>query len=708
MRANYLDLPLVNMQKLISGIKKQSRSSGRWLRWRGCRRLSKAIILRKLVAVFLLVSTLTPAMVSALGVGAADVQSRLGQPLQVSIPVFNIVNPDALEMTVTADMFGGDPEKTLRARLDRTNNQLAVKVFTEWPVMEPYVAFNLELRDGSVRQAKDFVLLLEFQPGNVTASDPLRVRQEQDVATPAPQNSVAVEQAYSGNTSTYSTATAAQSSNSASSNNSNTLMGPYDWASSGQIPESFGAVLDGQSLWRVARRINQAMGVSVEQMMVALYNANPDAFYSDSIDSLKAGSYLTIPGEQTVRSVSEREAMQIIEGLASPSSLQAPSSEPVAEVTELAVTAPKSEAVVEVEEINEPAVEASESTVVETLVEPVEEQLFVIGDSQDLAAVGAGSATPSVANPGQVNDQQSIIDSLSQTIGDLMRDNVDKEQRLQAMDERLKALETTLDNVGLAQADGQATPLAPIESESAGSRWWLWLLPVLGAIGIWLGLRARGNINAPQTELFVDRDDEVEQHSIHVVGDEMESQGFEEYYSDTDFSVMRSQRSQNPAEEKDENDIEGVSYHEFEDEFVHRSAGASIGSEEEVDEPYETPVLEVSEEEAAELEVAEHTIEFDTSNVAEFPNSAKQSLDEALDTYLEEKDFTAAREALDDARGNELDEANYHFQRLRILLEKNDEHGFYEYFNLVENKFQDVDRDLQMDLANLVSKLNQR
>ncbi len=702
MRANYLDLPLVNMQKLISGIKLQSRSSSRW---REYLKLSKAIILRKLVAVLLFVGVLTPALVSALGVGAAEVQSRLGQPLQVSIPVFNIVNPDALDMTVTAEMFGGDPEKTLRARLDRTNNQLAVRVFTDWPVMEPYVAFTLELRDGSVRQSKDFVLLLEFQPGNVTASDPLRVRQEQDIATPAPQNSVAVEQVYSGNT---STAPAAQSSIPASNNNANTLMGPYDWASSGQIPESFGAVLDGQSLWRVARRINQAMGVSVEQMMVALYNANPDAFYSDSIDSLKAGSYLTIPGEQTVRSVTERQAMQIVEDLASQSGSQSSRSEPVAEVTEVAVTAPTSEAIVEVEEIDEPVIEASEPKVVETLVEPAEEQLFVIGDSQDLAAVGAGSATPSVANPGQVNDQQGIIDSLSQTIGDLMRDNVDKEQRLQAMDERLKALETTLDNVGLAQADGEATPLAPIESESAGSRWWLWLLPVLGAIGIWLGLRARGNINAPQTELFVDRNDEVEQHSIHVVGDEMERQGFDEYYSDTDFSVMRSQRSQYPAEEKDENDIEGVSYHEFEDEFVHRSVGTPIGSEEELEEPYETPVLEVSEEEAAELEVAEHTIEFDTSNVTEFPSNAEQSFDEVLDAFLEEKDFAAARQALDDARGKELDEANYHFQRLRILLEKNDEHGFYEYFNLVENKFQDVDRDLQMDLANLVSKLNQR
>ena len=102
-------------------------------------------------------------------------------------------------------------------------------------------------------------------------------------------------------------------------------MGPYDWAVAGQVPEEFGPVLDGQSLWRVARRINKSLDVSIDQMMWSLYQNNRDKFATNSITSLKAGSFLRIPTAQQASSISELAAVRNIKQNISTGGTSAPS-----------------------------------------------------------------------------------------------------------------------------------------------------------------------------------------------------------------------------------------------------------------------------------------------------------------------------------------------------------------------------------------------
>jgi pilus assembly protein FimV len=78
-------------------------------------------------------------------------------------------------------------------------------------------------------------------------------------------------------------------------------------ASPVQPRNAYGPVIDGDTLSRIARQVSPN-SVNLNQMLVALYRANRDAFLEDNMNLLKAGIILRIPDESEVLSVPTREA----------------------------------------------------------------------------------------------------------------------------------------------------------------------------------------------------------------------------------------------------------------------------------------------------------------------------------------------------------------------------------------------------------------
>ena len=62
------------------------------------------------------------------------------------------------------------------------------------------------------------------------------------------------------------------------------------------------------TLWQVAARARGA-GVSVEQMMMALYEKNPHAFYQQNVNALSAGRRMQIPDKAAVQQLSREQAL---------------------------------------------------------------------------------------------------------------------------------------------------------------------------------------------------------------------------------------------------------------------------------------------------------------------------------------------------------------------------------------------------------------
>jgi pilus assembly protein FimV len=71
----------------------------------------------------------------------------------------------------------------------------------------------------------------------------------------------------------------------------------------------YGPTQVNDTLWSVAEHTRGQSDVSVEQMMLALYQANPDAFYKGNVNALTAGKMLNIPEREAILKLSRSQAL---------------------------------------------------------------------------------------------------------------------------------------------------------------------------------------------------------------------------------------------------------------------------------------------------------------------------------------------------------------------------------------------------------------
>ena len=246
----------------------------------------------------------------ALGVGTPRIQSYIGQPFSASIPILNAANIGNLAVSVNSTSVSPNLiADSLDSKIVVLDNQPTILISSVQPINEPYIVFSLRISDVNQALTRDFTALLDVSPNSgvfppASVTSPVAANQP-NVVTPS--NSFQ----RTGNTFTSTTIPN-------NNNRVNGVLGPYEFAVEGQIPERFGAVLDGQSLWRVARRINEAMGVSINQMMWALYVHNRQAFTTDSVESLQAGQFLTIPTFAQVSQFTDAEALALLKEIGLP------------------------------------------------------------------------------------------------------------------------------------------------------------------------------------------------------------------------------------------------------------------------------------------------------------------------------------------------------------------------------------------------------
>ena len=239
-----------------------------------------------------------PALSSAMGLGGLELQSTLNQPFLAKIELVS-ATPEELE---TLKVTLADQAAFKRVGIERTfvltdlkfsvekseqgTNHIIIR--SNKPIREPFLNFLIEVTWPRGRLFREYTALMD--PPKYTA--PEFKTEPDDTPTVTKPSSIATKPSAPPSTKPkIAPATPQQAI--------------------GRLQQdSYGPVVQGDTLWSIAKMTRPDTSVSIQQMMLAILNANPKDFINNNINGLKRGAVLHIPDVPTIRSLTQADAVQ--------------------------------------------------------------------------------------------------------------------------------------------------------------------------------------------------------------------------------------------------------------------------------------------------------------------------------------------------------------------------------------------------------------
>ena len=223
-----------------------------------------------------------PLATQAAGLGQINVYSGLGQPLRAEIQVSatpqelqslsaRIASAEAFRQ---ANLTYGSAASAIRVSVDTRAARPVIRLSSDRPINDPFVDLLVELNWATGRLLREYTFLLD--PVDLAAPRPLAAAVDTPAAAPAPRP----------------VARAAAPARAAPAPRT--------------VPDTY-TVRRGDTMHRIASA-NAHAGTTLDQTLVALLRANPQAFDGGNINRLRAGAVLSVPAADTVRAIDSREA----------------------------------------------------------------------------------------------------------------------------------------------------------------------------------------------------------------------------------------------------------------------------------------------------------------------------------------------------------------------------------------------------------------
>lgn len=254
---------------------------------------------------------LMPMAANAAGLGKLTVISGLGEPLNAEIELIS-TTPEELS-TLTAAIAPEEAYAVQGLERNALHNAIQVevgkkpdgtpilKLSTRQPVSDPFLDMLIQVDWATGRLLREYTVLLDPPGYSNNAATGSAVVTAPTVQATSPVDTAAPTTAESGAAST--------ASNGAESASTQTGAASPDAGQTAEnTPEEYTTV-SGDTLSSIARRM-QVDGVSLEQMLAGLYNANEEAFAGDNMNRLKVGQIIRIPSPEELQSISQSEAVQ--------------------------------------------------------------------------------------------------------------------------------------------------------------------------------------------------------------------------------------------------------------------------------------------------------------------------------------------------------------------------------------------------------------
>lgn len=378
---------------------------------------------------------LNPVTSWAFGLGQISVKSALNQPFNAEIPVTSLRATEQGNLDVrlasTADFDRAGIDRSLlltqlRFEVIENGANARIKITSQVPIKEPFLDFLVTASAGEGRMLREYTVLLD---------PPSEVYQRSTTST----------QAAPSRPTTSSVPTSRPSA----------TVNSYQ-------------VRRGDTLWQIAQNTKPAADITAQQMMMALLNANPDAFQSNNINSLKANVTLQIPDAASIRQLSAAEATAAVQTQST--QWRNRSQQVVAPVA----PTPANEAPA----VTEEAASESASETEATDQQPVD-------DGSRLKLVAAAEDGEAEANPDQLGDPEvrrlnEQLTLAQETIEAQTQENIDFKERMDAMeaqmetmrrllslkDEDMARLQAMLEEESVTGSEAAQQPLAALNAEA--------------------------------------------------------------------------------------------------------------------------------------------------------------------------------------------------------------------------------------------------
>ena len=235
-----------------------------------------------------MLGAMTTQNVVALGLGEIELKSALNQPLVAEVELLSATPSEIGELKVeiaSSQAFenAGIDRPLFLTRLNfnvekNAAGQSVVMITSRDVVREPFLDFLLELSWSKGKLLREYTVLVDppvtmAAPAPVLQAPAARVQQVQAVPAQPAQR-------------VQHTA----------------LMPPVSVAPSQYRTQR------NDTLWKVAEAVRPDAGVSMDQTMLGLLHANPDAFYEGNINNLKAGYILRVPSRDEMTAINQTAA----------------------------------------------------------------------------------------------------------------------------------------------------------------------------------------------------------------------------------------------------------------------------------------------------------------------------------------------------------------------------------------------------------------
>ena len=272
----------------------------------------------------------------ALGLGQIQVKSKRHQPLLAEIPIVSITPGElaALQARLaspeTFRRVGLAPPSGVAADLQFSlgsdaKGRPVIRVTTIRPIEQPVLSFLIEVDWGAGRLVREYSALMDapntagatLQPEVDAPQTPLPAlvqRVEPDARAPAA----------AANLPPSSPAPARTPAESPPSSNAVPVSQPARPAPVAVAPISafepepaadpaqYGPIKPGESLSKIASGLGLRQSFSLDQTMLALLQANPEAFLGDDVNRLRSGAVLRVPTHEDVARIDADDAAQVV------------------------------------------------------------------------------------------------------------------------------------------------------------------------------------------------------------------------------------------------------------------------------------------------------------------------------------------------------------------------------------------------------------